>query len=614
MAGELVTADERSYRIVEVVDYESVLATDLETGRKDVLKIAGLAPLNPTPAVIEDLESIADADLQLAKERFDAIKPILGPEAGRKAIEQRASEVEQSVTTLYRWRKRYLDAGSLEGLIPEKRGVRRGTRRLSVHAEQIISAVVHDYYLTVQRPSAQRVVDEVRRRVLEADLPDMPHANTVRARIAELDPRTKLKARGHTDRARNLYDPAPGAFPHVDYPLSVVQIDHTPVDLILVDDVHRLPIGKPWITLAIDVFSRMVAGYYLSFDPPSVTSVAMCVANAVMPKGDWLTLHGVNATWPIQGIMDKIHVDNGAEFRSEAFRTACMMHGIDLEYRPVGRKQYGGHIERLLGTSMRNIHALPGTTFSSVAEKGEYDSEKHSAMTISEFEEWFVGYVCNVYHKSKHGGIGLPPEKKWEIGVFGNKQETGHGLRPVPADRHAFALDFMPNFQRTVQPRGVSIDGLHYYADVLRGHINATDPDRSDEKRKFIFRRDPRDISVVWFHDPDLKQYFRVPFADQSLPSMSLWEYREARNRAHEECKEAVDERAIARAIGELRQQVTESAKKTKKARRALQRRKEHAKAMKFGPIAPPVAEGPALVPAAPLLSDEDVPVPEDIS
>lgn len=85
-------------------------------------------------------------------------------------------------------------------------------------------------------------------------------------------------------KADNKFTPAAGKFPHADYPLAVVQIDHTPVDLILVDDFSRCPIRRPFLTLAIDVRSRVVVGYYLSLDAPSVMSIAMSVSQAVLPK------------------------------------------------------------------------------------------------------------------------------------------------------------------------------------------------------------------------------------------------------------------------------------------------------------------------------------------
>jgi hypothetical protein len=47
---------------------------------------------------------------------------------------------------------------------------------------------------------------------------------------------------------------APGMFV-VDGALDVMQIDHTQVDLHVVDEEFRRPIGRPWITVAMDIGS-----------------------------------------------------------------------------------------------------------------------------------------------------------------------------------------------------------------------------------------------------------------------------------------------------------------------------------------------------------------------
>jgi hypothetical protein len=48
---------------------------------------------------------------------------------------------------------------------------------------------------------------------------------------------------------------------------------------------------------------------------------------------------------------------------------------VKLEYRPVAQPHMGGHIERLLGTLMGALHELPGATFSSPKQRGNYDSD-----------------------------------------------------------------------------------------------------------------------------------------------------------------------------------------------------------------------------------------------
>ncbi|EMM3213146.1 TPA: hypothetical protein ROC76_005193, partial [Escherichia coli] len=42
-----------------------------------------------------------------------------------------------------------------------------------------------------------------------------------------------------------------------------------PIDLIVVDDRDRQPIGRPYLTLAIDVFTRCVLGMVVTLEAPS---------------------------------------------------------------------------------------------------------------------------------------------------------------------------------------------------------------------------------------------------------------------------------------------------------------------------------------------------------
>jgi len=600
--GSLVQSGDRVFRVANLLDFESVIGIDVESGRSVPLRISDLSPVAHAESKADtecDLEEISDGEWKIATERYEAIKPLLDKDSySRAEVAARAKKIGMSTATLYRWIKRYSALQVLTTLLPRQRGWQQGNSRISADSEAVIHEVIEDFYLTPQRPRDQKVVVEVRRRcVMKGIKPPSPE--TIRLRLSRIPEKDHLRGRGYREKAKNKFLPAAGKFPNADYPLSVIQIDHTPADIILVDDVYRKPIGRPWITLAIDVYSRMVAGYYLSFDPPSETSVAMCVAHAVLPKDEWLLLHKVDAQWPVWGIPKKIHVDNGADFRSNNFKKSCLMYGINLEFRPVKQPRYGGHIERMLGTLLREIHDLPGTTFSSIKDREGYDSEKHAVMTKSEFEEWLVGLICRVYHQRLHSTIGMKPLRKWEIGIFGSGDAPGVGLPPRPANKLVLLLDFLPAIERTVQTFGVTIDSMTYYAEALRPWINAVDPE-TGKKREFIFRRDPRDISTIWFFDPTLKQYFQIPFADQSLPSMSIWEYQLVKDKLKKEGRASINEHELARALTDLRSQVDQSMERTKKARRQAQRRREHEKKISpASPVAQPSAPMQAPSPAA---------------
>ena len=64
---------------------------------------------------------------------------------------------------------------------------------INKHAEAIIEKAIKDLYLTNQRISVQKVVLEVKRLCHEYHILDVPHANTVRNRIAAISQREVLR-------------------------------------------------------------------------------------------------------------------------------------------------------------------------------------------------------------------------------------------------------------------------------------------------------------------------------------------------------------------------------------------------------------------------------------
>jgi putative transposase len=116
-----------------------------------------------------------------------------------------------------------------------------------------------------------------------------------------------------------------------------------------------------------------------------------------------------------------------------------------------------------------------------------------------------------------------------------------------------------------------------------------------------VFRRDPRDISTVWFWDPDLQQYSAIPYRNTVHPPISIWELRELRRKLHETGRAHIDEAAIFEAYRRLREREARAVSETKRTRRARARR-------------PQSASGEAAVPAsapkdsiAPAISIENI-------
>lgn len=582
--GVWVAIKGRRACIVQVLDLETVVVRDTDTGETWHAKIADLRPEDspleaPTAMAFTELTEIADKDWQTARERLAMIQPLLDdPDCTREKVETQAKSAGRHPSTLYRWLQEYRHSGQLSTLTPAKRGVRPGHYRLDPAVETILATTIAEFYLHGQKRSAQQTYHEVARRCRNAGI-TRPHPNTVRNRINALSDKEKLRRRAGGKAVRDKYTPLHGTFPGADWPLAVIQIDHTPVDLILVDDVHRRPVGRPWVTLAIDVFSRMVTGFSVSFDPPGALAVGLCLAHAMLPKETWLAQHDIATPWPVWGVMNVVHADNAKEFRGKMLRKACQEYGIDLHWRPVARPHFGGHIERLLGTLNAEIHTLPGSTFSNPQERGHYDSEQYAAMTLSEFERWLAILIVEMYHHRLHRELDMTPLQKYEEGIFGSDERPGRGVPERVVDATQLRLNFLPYEERTVQAHGIMIDEIAYYDEVLKPWMHSLDPRETsgNRKRKFIVRRDPRDISRVYFYDPELKQYFEIPYRHTAHPPMSVWELREVRRKLKEEGRKSVNEDVIFDAYNRLRVLEAEAVDETKKTRRAAQRRRGHA-------------------------------------
>lgn len=568
-----VIYDGRQHTVLEVIDLDQVLIADPNTKKSIKVRVSELSPLPPIEQTTRpDLASIHDKDWKGAQEKFDVIKPLLNrTDRTKDLVRARASEFGLNPATLYKWISAFESTGQISALLPRNRSD-KGAKQLPEGIEQIVTEVVQLEYLTSQRRSIRSVALLVRKTCIERGV-QPPHENTVRKRIEAIAESERLSRRYGRKLSEARFNPVLGSIPDAETPLAIVEIDHTKVDLILVDDVYRRPVGRPWITLAIDVYSRMVVGFYVSFDPPGALGTGLCVAHAVLSKEEWLTNHQVDGEWPCWGAPKKIFCDNAKEFRGSLLKRACAEYQIDLEWRPAGRPNFGGHIERLVGTLHQEIHTLSGTTFSNTMERGEYDSEGKATLSLFEFETWLTTFIVQVYHRRIHSSLGLTPLERYRQGVFGSGEIPGSGLPPRVADGTKLRLDLMPFVERTVQNYGVAIDEIEYFHDVLRRWIHATEPGNKKAKRRFTFRRDPRDISVVWFFDPEVHLYYAIPYRNTTHPPMSIWELREAKARLKEEGKKSFDEVSLFKAYDRMREIEKEAKGKTTAVRRAEQRR-----------------------------------------
>ena len=485
--------------------------------------------------------------------RADAIRNFLkGHPDGTTSrdVAELAAELGLSQATAYRLIKMFRGGGTVLSLVDRKRGRPEGHRVLDDEREQVIRATISASYLKQTRPSISQLVRDVQTSCTSVGMKP-PHRRTIVARLEDIDLQKRARRRGEQKIVKET-TAVPGTF-NPSRPLDVVQIDHTKADVFVVDEETRRPIGRPWLTLAMDVCSRMVTGFYLTMDAPSRLSTSLCLLHSVFDKSAWLREREITDPWPVAGLPATVHVDNGADFRSRAFKRGCDDAGIAIDWRPPGEPRFGGHIERLIGTQMGKLHLLPGTTFSNAQELGEYDSKRHAALTLRELERYIALDIVGSYHQSIHGTLGRPPIAVWR------EYESDIPLR-LPQDRLRFWLTFLPEQERTLRPTGIHLFGLRYWSAALS-------PDVGRSERRLLVKYDPRDMSRIFVRRPS-GNFVEARYADLTLPSVTLHEAVTARRTLLAKGRREVDSRAIVRTAIAQRELVEAATKKTAAARR----------------------------------------------
>lgn len=591
--------------VVRAVDLERVLVRNA----RGVILIAAIHDLQPAegspPPSRPEIAEVSDEAWRTAVARFEAVQPLLQhPTREVAAVRCVADRMGVSVATVYRWRAA-VQRGGIAAVVDRPKPGGRNMSRLPAKIDEVIKSVLNEQYLVKRHASIPDTILAIERACRKKNLTP-PHANTIRNRIRAIPPTLLAAARGGTASGPKRGSGVPGQFPHADGPLSVVQIDHALADVLLVDDEHRRSIGRPWLTVAIDVWSRVILGILITLDAPSTLSVGLCLHHAMFPKTDWLCVLGLDANaWPCYGTGAAVHADNAKEFRGAMLQKAAMIHGFRLEWRPVKTPQYGAHIERYMGTVQREMKILPGATDSDVVKRAGRDAEASAVLTLSEYTTYLVRWLTGVYHTRKHAELGMSPLDRWRSGLTPSSTGPGVGLPPRRANSGRVLLDFLPFEMRTIRPDGIYLEHLRYFDPILRTLQPSRDRSRKRPAPQFLVRYDPRDMSRVFLLDPTTGDYIVLPLADRGSPHVSLFEVRRAAQTLRNAGKDPENADAIFTTIEANRALVDAAVARSSKARREQQRRKHHRTAREVRvpphtrptPATPPGPSDPAITP-----------------
>jgi len=448
--------------------------------------------------------------------------------------------------TVYRWLQRYKKNGrSISALVP--RFDERGSKRCRTNAKvvEFVDQAISEVYLQREKNSYRetfmRVVAFVAKHN-ESVPPSMalplPKYRFVIARIQQIPAEDRCIAREGYQRAWQKFRSVKGHWV-TKSPLEFVQIDATLLDLFVLDDETFLPLGRPWLTACIDVYTRCILGLYVGFEPPSDLSIARCIKNAILPKDELMALYpNIKHPWLCHGIPVTIVVDNGFEYLSDAFEAMCLELGIRIQHCPRKRPTYKPHIERWFRTLNQGlIHTIKGTTFSNILERGDYNPEKHAIVTLSVLRKLIYTWICDVYHVSPHRTLKDTPDHMWRTGTQGlDIQLPAH---PEHMDIITGKLD-----KRTLFHYGIDLEGLRYNSDSLKElrHVYG-------QSFPVTVRWNAEDLGHIYVLRPDRKGYFIVPALDQAYAAgLTLWQHEQIKRYADKHLDGSHDIESLAEA------------------------------------------------------------------
>ncbi len=319
-------------------------------------------------------------------------------------------------------------------------------------------------------------------------------------------------------------------------PGSRYEIDATIADIYLVaDDDRRKIIGRPTLYIVIDVFSRMIAGFYIGFDNPSYVVAMQAFINACVDKTELCNSLGLNISmedWPCIGLPDVVLADRG-ELMSNQLDSLISTFNVRIESAPPRRGDAKGIVERCFKTLQAEFKPYaPGVVVGNKIKKhGERDYRLDAAITISDFARIILRtilfrnnhHVLTKYDRDADLPIDMPsiPIHLWRWGL---QNRTGR-LRTV--DPEFLKIAVLPREKVSVSTLGVCLWGMYYTSsEMLREGwlLRSQDVNRPD---KLEAAYDPACADTIYlFPQSGSRSYWICSLTEQSrrFRGMTFWQ------------------------------------------------------------------------------------------
>jgi transposase InsO family protein len=423
------------------------------------------------------------AALTEASRRWQIIAPLLeGSSLAHCSVPAR---------TVRRWVSRYREAAETlgcgyVGLLPKVQ--ERGNRqpRLKEQVISILNQFIDQEYENHKQKNKREVYGEFVNFCQDKGLATAPSYKTF---VSAINRRPRYEQAKKRKGERAAYPNEPKYWElsyelprHGDRPFEVVHIDHTLLDVELVDAETRRHFGRPWATFLTDAFSRRILSVYVTFDEPSYRSCMMILRECVHRYHRFPEL---------------VVVDWGPEFESVYFETLLARYECSKASRPKAKPRFGSVIERLFHTANTTfIHNLAGNTqvMKNVRQVTRSVNPRGQAIwTLGALYAELRRWAYEVYDTTEHRTLGQTPKEAFEMGLL----QTGSRPKQWIEYDEDFIQFTLPSTRKgtakLVPGKGVKIHNIFYWA---RDNVFLDHPEL--ENKQIPVRYDPYDVGHVF--------------------------------------------------------------------------------------------------------------------
>ncbi|CAG2150739.1 hypothetical protein LMG19282_03839 [Cupriavidus campinensis] len=306
--------------------------------------------------------------------------------------------------------------------------------------------------------------------------------------------------------------------------MDYAEIDHSEINLFVIDDRAMLPLGRPKITAIKERKSSIGLGFYVSFAPSGLECISGALAHSLLDhKKAYEIWPELENPWPSHGRARTYVMDRGADFASD--RCATMLNDLNAYPEWCERRTpwHKPSIERFFATMEQSLfEAMPGRTFGSIQRRGDYDPYKHAAIRFSTFVFLLHKWVVDEHNATPNSRTGLSPLEAWT--------ELERDIPPrFPIDPAEIRIKLGLPFDGTLSNEGIRRDRLCFGSRELNAMF------KRYGSRSVQCRMSFNDIGSVYVLHPDERRYIQVPCTDQQYASgLTVYQHKLIRQLAKE--------------------------------------------------------------------------------